>query len=196
MTFKAYRYLLLMLSVAAVAVSAVCGYWQSRKRSNWNPEAPAVVKLERLAYLVPLKVMGTNVVVAEDKNWFGDIRTCWLTKGDALVVVDLERAKVLSREDQGKTIRLSLPAPQIRHPRVDFEASKQLDLRATWLRSSSSDDAYRVVQLALKEAREAIERTASEDVYIRASKARTERILRAIYTQLGWHVSIEWEVQK
>ena len=94
----------ILLVIAVLAVIAIVAL---RTRS-WLPptpqpiviqsQGPTVERLQRLSHLVTTKVLIADVLVGEGEGHVG----AWLIKGDALIGVDLSRAKITTKDNAAK----------------------------------------------------------------------------------------------
>jgi hypothetical protein len=151
---------------------------------------PPKVDLQKLAELVTLKVNTERIVYGEDNFYKG----IYFVPGNAHLGIDLKQAKITS-DASNKKMKISLPEPHAVVARVDLKNVKQYDLSAKswinfdrWFRGDKSKTAEGI----LKQAQEIIEKSCTDDEYIKASKTQAEFILKTLYTELGWEVEIEW----
>jgi hypothetical protein len=156
---------------------------------------PTAEELERLLQIVPLRIRVSDVVTAEGEGYEG----AWLVKGDALIVVDMDRASFSiepeppeNSVESARRIVLRLPAPTVSSPRVDHEKTRKWDIkRRTWV-SWVWGDPQRLSDEAMRAAQRAIEQAANSEELLTEARDRVESTLQASCGMLGWKVVVEW----
>ena len=189
----AYFAALVLVAIVVGSAAWTWGYGRGKKTTIVDT-GPTVVRLEKLAELATLRVHVSDVLVAENASWAGTIRGAWLIKGDALLSVDLKRAKVLSSDAGTRKIVLLLPNPRVIQPRVDHNKTVVYDWQKGLLRSS--DVAKEVWKDAMKHAQQLVEQVAAEPEQIDLGRAQTESALTQVYSYAGWDLQVQWEDQK
>src|SRR5438552_1632598 len=127
---------LLLVAIALIASLALVGLgyqtakWQSGGAVTVWSTGPTITHLESMAELVSLKVHVADVLVGQTDAYRGS----WLIKGDALLAIDLGKAKI---EDTDKTIRRArvlLPLPRVLTARVDHDRTRTWNVeKTTWI---------------------------------------------------------------
>lgn len=188
-------WLLLTVVIAAVTSSAV-GWWTYTKGKNAGiiSAGPTVIRLEKLSELATVRVHVADAMTGKDSKWYGDVKGAWIIKGDALVSIDLQKAKVVESNAAKKTITLCLPKPRVLQPRVDHEKTVCYDSQKGWFRSSDVESEMH--KNVMKQAQENVERLANDEEHINLSRRQAETALTEIYGYIGWTVTIVWEDQK
>ncbi len=101
---------------------------------------PTVERLQKLSHLVTTKVLIADVLVGEGEGHVG----AWLVKGDALLGVDLSRAKIIAKDDTARRATIQLPLPELLTSRVDHSRTQTWQVRKTaWLPWSGDGDKLR-----------------------------------------------------
>ncbi|MCE9552883.1 MAG: hypothetical protein K8T91_05845 [Planctomycetes bacterium] len=100
--------LLVILVIAAISAIFIL----PRPLPNATPvptvvhsQGPTVERLERLAHLVTTRVYIVDVLIGEGQG----CRGAWLIKGDALVAVDLGRARITEKNEATTQAMILLP---------------------------------------------------------------------------------------
>lgn len=161
--------------------------------SNQHPlavrsQGPTVERLERLAHLVSCRVYIADVLVGETESYRG----AWLIRGDALIGVNLSRARVVQKDDQTRQATISLPLPEMLQSRVDHEKTRTWEVRrTTWVPWRGDQDVLR--DTVMREAQKLVAQAAMSAENIGQAQAAAETILQAIYAEVGWQVQITWD---
>ncbi len=105
-----------------------------------HSQGPTIERLERLSHLVVTRVYVADVLVGEGEG----CRGAWLVEGDALVGVNLGRARIAGKDEETKDALIVLPPPEVTQPRVDHQRSKTWEVRRmTWLPWNADQDRLR-----------------------------------------------------
>jgi hypothetical protein len=186
------RTLILLIAVLTVAaVIFVPRRWQTSASSPVIvSQGPTVEKLQRLSHLVTTKVLVADVLVGEGEGHVG----AWLIKGDALLGVDLSRAKIVVKDDTTKHATIQLPTPELLTSRVDHQRTQTWQVRKTaWMPWSGDGDKLR--DQVMREAQKLIAQAAGSREYIDQSKSAAEAIIAAFYSEVGWSVDVRWATE-
>ena len=105
-----------------------------------HSQGPTIERLERLSHLVTMRVQVADVLVGEGEG----CRGAWLIKGDALVGVNLGRARIAEKDETTKQALIVLPPPEVLQPRVDHRRSRTWEVRRmAWLPWNADQDRLR-----------------------------------------------------
>jgi hypothetical protein len=120
-----------------------------------HSQGPTVERLERLSHLVTTRVYVADVLVGEGEG----CRGAWLIKGDALVGVNLGRARIAEKDEATKQAMIVLPSPEVLQPRVDHTRTKTWEVRRmVWLPWNADQDRLR--DEVMRQAQELVTRAA------------------------------------
>jgi len=188
------KYLVLVLaSVIAVAAVVAIAFRQrpsEPKPAVFHSQGPTIERLEQLKHLVTMRVYIADVLTGEGEGHRG----AWLIRGDALLGVDLGRAKILDKNEEVKQATLSLPQPEVLQCRVDHERTRTWEVRrTTWVPWSGDEDKLR--DQVMWEAQKLVARAANSSENLSQAKANAEAILRGFYQEVGWQVHVSWDAQ-
>ena len=151
-------------------------------------QGPTVERLERLSHLVTSRVYVADVLVGEGEG----CRGAWLIRGDALIAVNLNRARITEKVEDARTATILLPPPDVLQPRVDHERTKTWEVRRmVWLPCNADGDKLR--DEVMLQAQRLVTQAAGSKENIEQAKRATEAIIRAFYEEVGWHVAVAWE---
>ena len=118
-----WRFVIFSLSSVIALATVLLGFrWMivpslaAALRANPPPSfastGPTINALQAMGHLVTLKYSTGDVLEATDKSFRG----AWIVKGDALIAVDLRKAKLISTDEQTRAIVLQLPNPRSMSP--------------------------------------------------------------------------------
>lgn len=151
---------------------------------------PTITALQAMGHLVTLKYSTGDVLEATDKSFRG----AWIVKGDALIAVDLRKAKLLSTDEQTRTVVLQLPNPRSMSPRVDHEKTKTYSFqRSTWLFIPGWGDQAPLRDQAMKEAQHLVEFACSHQDVIDQAQTNAVLMIRTMYQMADYSVEIVWD---
>ena len=180
--------------LVAQAVALLRG-WDPGVRETpptFSSPGPTVVQLERLQQLVSSRVHVTDVLVGESR-W---LEGAWIIQGDALLAVDMSRAKIKERDEKARTAAIVLPHPAVLSARVNHESSQQWDIKSrSWIPLAGLllGDRRAIEQQAMREAQRLVERAAGTDDNKAAARQGVEGMLSEFYCAVGWQVSVQWK---
>jgi len=143
--------------------------------------------LEQLSHLVVTRVLVADVLVGEGNG----CRGAWLIRGDALIAVNLRQAAIVERNETAKRATIRLPLPEVLQARVDHEKTRIWEMTTTtWIPWASDKDSLRDAVMA--QAQRLVGHAAGSAENIQQAQMTAETVIRAIYAEVGWQVSIAW----
>jgi hypothetical protein len=181
--------LLLSLSAAASAIFLLPRFHPPSAPTPVvvHSQGPAIEKLVKLSQLVTTRVQVADILVAEGQGCRGS----WLIKGDALIAVNLDRAKITDKSEDTKQATVILPQPDVLQPRVDHRRTRTWSVeRLAWLPWNADQDALRDAVMA--EAQRLVAHTASSAENLSKAKLTAETVLKGLYSEVGWNVAVKW----
>jgi hypothetical protein len=153
-------------------------------------QGPTIERLQRLSHLVTTRVCVADVLVGEGEG----CRGAWLIRGDALVGVNLGRARITEKAEVTKQATIVLPLPEILQPRVDHTRTKTWEVRRmAWMPWSADQDKLR--DSVMLQAQQLVAQAAGSAESIQQAKMAAEAIIGNFYAEVGWHVRVEWAGQ-
>ena len=151
-------------------------------------QGPTIERLERLSHLVTTRVYVADVLIGEGEG----CRGAWLIRGDALVAVNLGRAKILEKDAEARTATIGFPLPEVLQARVDHERTKTWEVKTTtWIPWRADQDKLR--DAVMQEAQKLVGRAAASAENVQAAKQAAETLVNTFYGEVGWHVTVTWE---
>ncbi len=184
--------LLLSLSAAASAIFLLPRFHPPATPAPVvvHSQGPTVEKLERLSQLVTTRVQVADILVAEGQGCRGS----WLVKGNALIAVDLGRAKITDKSEDTKQATIILPQPDVLQPRVDHRRTRTWSVeRLAWLPWNADQDALR--DAVMNEAQQLVAHTATSLDNIQTARITAETILKLLYAEVGWQLTVKWDAE-
>jgi hypothetical protein len=153
-----------------------------------HSQGPTIERLERLSHLVVTRVYVADVLVGEGEG----CRGAWLIKGDALVGVNLGRARIAEKDEATKEALIVLPPPEVMQPRVDHQRSKTWEVRReTWLPWNADQDRLR--DEVMLQAQQLVARAAGSNENLQQARTAAATIVKGFFEEVGWEVKVVWE---
>ncbi len=169
------------------------GYFvgQRTSASRFVTAGPRIEEVRRIAKLAVLRVQVADIIQGNTAGASGAV----LVKGDADMVVDLDRVQIVDRDDRRRTATLVIPTPHADRPRVDHRRTRVYELRKTGLAliNPFADPRADLLADAMRAAQEQVERAVQDADFVAQAKEQAERLLVGFYRELGWELSIRWE---
>jgi hypothetical protein len=153
----------------------------------WS-SGPTVTRLESLGHLVSTKVYVADVLQATTNDYRGS----WLIKGDALLSIDMTRAKIVESNPKTRTAHVWLPLPKVLTARVDHARTKTWSVeKTTWVPWKGDPDGIR--DDAMRQAQELVEFAGNSPENLDHARYCAEAVIQGLYRLVDWQVTIEWE---
>jgi len=177
-----------LLVLAAFAFGYRCAQTISPTTSVTWSTGPTVTSLESLGQLVTTKVNVSDVLEATSDDYRGS----WLIKGDALISIDMTKAKILESNPQTHTARVRLPLPKVLTARVDHSRTKTWSVEKTsWVPWKGNPDNMR--DEAMQQAQKLVEFVAESKENQDHARYTAETVIQDLYRLVGWEVTVEWD---
>jgi hypothetical protein len=186
---KILAYVLLVV-LAAIVADVAFRRWVNTPREITCRSDLKIDRLEELSELVSLRVQVSDVLCAETRG----VRAAFLVAGDALVGVDMARARVVSQDPAAGTAKLELPEPAVLNARVDHRRTLTYDVETGFFTSARTES--RVRDEAMGRAQALVEAAAGSPGNIALAKGNAAKTLRLLFRQLGWEVEVGWQEEK
>jgi hypothetical protein len=180
---------IVFIGVRWMIVPSIAAAWRTSSPPSFTSTGPTITALQAMGHLVTLKYSTGDVLEANDKSFRG----AWIVKGDALIAVDLRKAKLISTDEQARTVVLQLPKPRSLSPRVDHEKTKTYSFqRSTWLFIPGWGDQAPLRDQAMKEAQHLVEFACSHEDVIEQARTNAALMIRTMYQMADYSVEIDW----
>ena len=152
-----------------------------------HSQGPTIERLEQLSHIVTIRVYVADVLVGEGNG----CRGAWLIRGDALIAVNLTHATINEKDEDNKRATIQLPKPQILQARVDHEKTRTWEVKTTtWIPWASDQDNLR--DAVMLQAQQLVAHAAGSAENLSQAKLTAETVLRALYAEVGWQISVTW----
>lgn len=177
---------LVVLVLAATAALFFLGpSWITGSESS----SPRITEIQKLGELVVLRVNVADVL--EDAS--DEYKGVWIVRGDALVAVDMQSAKLQSADEKTKKLVVLLPQPRVIQPRVDHEKTKTYDVskKIWWNPFVGKSDGFR--DQAMRKAQRIVDRQSAEDEVMQQAREQAELMLTNMYRFVGWEIDVVWQ---
>jgi hypothetical protein len=163
-------------------------------REPLTSSGPTIEQIQQLTELVTCRVAVSDVIETRITGRTGGIKAALLVHGDVLVTVDLQHARIISRDNIGKRLVLELPAPTATSPRVDHERTRiyQITSSGLWLLVPGNDAAAVVTDRAFGQAQDAVAHAGQDRKVLEKSRLHAEEVIGQFCRDMGWTVRIQW----
>ena len=155
---------------------------------------PTIEQIQRLAALVTTKVDIADVQVTTAQGYVGSLKVAVVVKGDLLLGVDLNQAKLERVDTKARTAVLVLPQPQVTSPRLDHERTRLFDISAhgLWMLVPGEAGRTTLINRAYADAQQLVSQAAGDPELLGRSRRQAEQVLGSFFSAAGWTVSIRW----
>ncbi len=168
---------------------------------NWNESdsnvvfdnTPTVERVTEIGDLCVFKIHTSDMLTAKSSS----LKASWMIAGDALISVDLTKARIDQADQVAKTLVLEMPALKVLSPRVNHEKTKHWDTKSIcwhdgWFTYDKLGKSSHLHEMAMKEAQKVIAQVSQSREYIDDARESAERIVTALYAGTGYTVSFQW----
>ncbi len=184
-----------IIPLALIALLTIGGLWVKKnfvdeQSSTVISMAPTVEEIESLSELVTNRIYVADILKGSNKDYEG----LWAINGDALITIDLSQATISDKNEETKTVTITLPLPKVVSARVDHERTLHggiKGVRFALLRNPKNR--AKIVDDAMKEAQAVIEKAANRPEIIDNAKQQAKLNLQMLYLKVGWNVSVKWQ---
>ena len=184
-----------IIPLALIALLTIGGLWVKKnfvdeQSSTIISMAPTVEEIESLSELVTNRIYVADILKGSNKDYEG----LWAINGDALITIDLSQATISDKNEETKTVTITLPLPKVVSARVDHERTLHggiKGVRFALLRNPKNR--AKIVDDAMKEAQAVIEKAANRPEIIDNAKQQAKLNLQMLYLKVGWNVSVKWQ---
>lgn len=156
-----------------------------------DPPLPPIVQVQMMSDLATTRVQISDFIEGENNHY----QARWDLRGEAVLGVDLSKAKYASINEKSRTAAIILPAPHLISSKVDHERSKELFLKSKTIIPVGIEGARSLREEVWKHADKKFQRLAQNEGYLEATRVQAERVLNRLFTDLGWTITYKWEDQ-
>lgn len=137
-------------------------------------------KVEQMGKLQVVKYKFRDVMEYKiEYKWWPDSKAVLIISGEATGCVDLEKVKASDIQEQGDTLYLRLPEPELCDYKVNHEESKIYNTR------SFSMDRTKLIGQAFQAAESQIKKTALESNILDQARKNAELTLKPLFQELS-----------
>ncbi len=188
-------YSLLFFIILAIVLAFICfGLVYFQKTNSITSTGPTVESISKLKELVTLRVTIGDVLIGKDDSVFG-AKMSLVVSGDALISVDLSKVDI-SKNNESKSAHIRLAAPRVLMARVNQEKTAIYDIKANSVVAIVTGDRRGdLFKNCMVSAQKLVERAASNEENIQHAKDQAEMIIKQLYSELGWAITVDWSSQ-
>ena len=137
-------------------------------------------KIERMGKLQLVKFKFRDVLEQKiEYDWWPDSKAILIVSGEATGCIDLEKVKSEDIVEQGDTILIRLPEPEICVTKVNHKETRIYDTE------SYSFDKSKLIDRAFKAAEDQITKTAEESNILEQTRNNGELVLKPLFEQIS-----------
>ena len=185
---KNLTFFVLLLAVVVALVIAIPHLLPERKPVTVVSSGPTIERLEKLSHLVTMRAFIADVLIGEGEG----CRGAWLIKGDAIIGINLSRARIIKKDEEARRAVIQLPLPELIQARVDHERTRTWEVRkTTWIPWGGDQDKLR--DYVMGEAQKLVAQAAASHDNISQAKTGAETLIRNFFAEVGWEVTVTWE---
>ena len=199
-TFRKFAVAIIGLIVVLIAVMLATSVLWALRAPHADPEfshaGPTLESVQALSSLVTTKTTLADAIVSQISGYTGSMSAVLVIRGDALIGIDMEQARISDKDDNTRSLVLILPQPAVIQARVDHERTRvfALDRHGFWKLMRLDDVTKQLVDQGMREAQQTIENAASESATMATAREHAQQVLAAFANSAGWQLEIRWEV--
>lgn len=199
-TFRKFAVAIMALIVVMIAVMLAGSVLSALRAPHADPEffhaGPTLESVRALSSLVTTKTTLADAIVSQINGFTGSMSAVLVIRGDALIGIDMEQARISDKDDNTRSLVLILPQPTVIQARVDHERTRvfALDRHGFWRLMRLDDVTRQLVDQGMREAQQTIEKAASEPATMATAREHAQQVLAAFANSAGWQLEIRWEV--
>lgn len=197
--------------LAFIALSLAILAWQSFRHADPPPPPPPQLTAENLGELVALRLRYANVLEFFQKRAqdipltpyelrLGGTRVLMVVRGDCEVSTDLQAARYEQVQPEAKALRVVLPAPRMRPPRVSHAAREAggsyfyaVTSEGLEVLVPNSANHTAAINNGWAAAEKDIGRYCASPQWIAEAKKNAEKVLTPMFAAAGWTATFVWQ---
>ena len=199
-TFRKFAVAIMALIVVLIAfMLATSVLWALRAPQNapeFSHAGPTLESVRALSSLVTTKMTLADAIISQISGFTGSMSAVLVIRGDALIGIDMQQARISDQDDSARSLVLILPQPAVIQARVDHQRTRvfALDRHGFWMLMRLDDVTRQLVDQGMREAQQTIEKAASEPANLARAREHAQQVLAAFASSAGWQLGIRWEV--
>lgn len=184
----------LMAAVAGLAAGLLLPLVRTA-RAGPVPSSPTIEQVRRLASLVTLHVVVSDVQVRTIHGYTGGVSLVLIVHGGVEVTSDLAAASLQQVDPLHKQAVLVLPPPEAVRPRLDHEHTRiyRIERTGLWRILPGQAGEAELANRALQQAQQVVEQAGGHPRLAAQARRHAEHVLAGFFEALGWRVRIEWQ---
>jgi hypothetical protein len=185
--------------IAVLMIMAAGGHGLLRLPEGPPPgAAPTLERIQQLQQLVIQRVVVSEIHETRVAGCTGGMEVTVVVRGDVLVSVDLQRARILSQDEGRRELILELPLPGVLSPRLDHDQTyvQHVAFTGLWQIVPSTDAQTLVVDRTLREAQAAVANAGAASELVTDAEIRTQRIMSTWAKSVGWNIQVCWSTNR
>lgn len=183
------------LVIAGVLLAATVGnrFVRHTQGPSSGPE-PTLAHIQKLQQLVTHRVLVSEIHETQVAGYTGSMVVTLVVHGDVLVGVDLQRARIVKKDDRKRELLIELPRPQVISPRLDHDHThvQHVAFTGLWQMVPGAAAQTLVVGRALREAQASVASAGAASDLLKDAEARTQGVLDAYGQSVGWNIHVCW----
>ena len=178
-----------IINVAFIAVLVGASCWYIGKLiSNERPiPVPPIAKIQAISDLATLKIQLSDQFYGYNDYW----EIVWLLHGEAVLGVDLSKAKYINVDESNQNLTLQLPPPHLVSSKVDHDRTVEIVAKLRYWMPGFGKNKLRAG--AWQHADGHIAKLAKDGEYVEQTKAQAEIVISQLLHEINWKADFVWE---
>ena len=199
-TFRKFAVAIMALIVVLIVLVVAGSVFSALRAPHADPEfshaGPTLESVRALSSLVTTKMTLADAIISQISGFTGSMSAVLVIRGDALIGIDMQQARISDKDDNTRSLVLILPQPAVIQARVDHQRTRvfALDRHGFWMLMRLDDVTKQLVDQGMREAQQTIEKAASEPANMATAREHAQQVLAAFANSAGWQLEIRWEV--
>ena len=188
--------LIVVLIVLILAASVLSALRAAHATPEFTHAGPTLESVRSLSSLVTTKTTLADAITSEISGVSGSMSAVLMIRGDALIGVDMQQARISAQDPSSKTLVLILPQPTVIQARVDHQRTRvfALERHGFWKLMRLDDVTRQLLDTGMREAQQTIERAAGDEAILATAREHAQQVLSAFASSLGWQLTVRWDV--
>jgi hypothetical protein len=156
---------------------------------------PTIEQVQALASLVTQRVTVVDAQETTLAGHLGSAKAALLVRGDFLIAVDLNQARLELVDHATRTATLILPQPHVDQPRVDHDRTRLVAISQTGLWTLTPGDGrtdVHIINQAYRDAQRFVGQACADPSLLAKARQQAQEVLGTFFGAMGWTVSIRW----
>ena len=191
---------IIILIVVLIAFMLTASVVSALRAPHSVPEfahaGPTLESVKSLSSLVTTRTTLADAITSEITGFSGSMSAVLVIRGDALIAIDMQRARITAQDTGTKQLVLTLPQPEVIQARVDLQRTRvfAMERHGFWKLMRLDDVVRQLVDTGMREAQQTIEKAANQPEIMAAAREHAQQVLAAFASSAGWQLEIRWSV--